>query len=103
MGERCIMKLTKEKAKEVINSTQMFAERIQNYNIRIEVQRRLDLMINNYFGPESEHMTELLLSNDISLYTGGNGDKGFPLFFKDEVAVPHPYVHGRNTIDSKRI
>ena len=93
MGERRIMKLTKEKAKEVINSTQMFAERIQNYNIRIEVQRRLALIINNYFGPEIEHMTELLLNNGISLYTGGDGDIGFPLFFKDEIAVPHPGVH----------
>lgn len=88
------MKLTKEKALEVLNSTQMFAERIQNANIRIEVQRRLDLISNNYFGPEVRHMTELLLTDDISLYTGKKeGDKGFPLFFKDEITLPRSPGH----------
>ena len=76
-------KLTEKEARSVIQNIAIFADHITADNLaeyRIEIQRRLDLIINNFFGPENEHMTELLFNDDISLYTGKTEEKGTFLF-----------------------
>lgn len=79
------MRLTKKQAKSIIQSAQLYNDHTIEENLfeyRREIQRRLDFVINNFFGPEDSHMTALILSDDISLYTGNDGEKGSPLFGK---------------------
>ncbi len=62
--------ISKDQAQSILQSAIYYNQHSRNHNLahyRKEIQLRLDLLLNNYFGPENKIVTEDLFSDDINL------------------------------------